>query len=248
MTNPPVTLPLTSYGCRLGRRELDSLFTTASQGFVSTEIEVSHERHSRVFSAPSLAELIAAVQAAPLPGNPEEWDNIKFTATDPSGGRTVTMHLTPQMVSATVTGTDANLVYGTHTQIRIFLEDKTIGGRDSPVSEPRRQLRKSLTGLAVFGFMTVYGVFWYTPEPGAAPPPLTFLGLIMTAIFGFAVKEWLQDRTSRGCLEPTRNLLVGSLWSRLPMMERLTAIAAMIAAVAAIGTLVSAGSDFFKSG
>ncbi|MDH6711312.1 hypothetical protein P3T27_008070 [Kitasatospora sp. MAA19] len=247
-TPPPTTLPGEYYRSRLGRRELDGLFATASEGFQPPEIVVSHERHHRTFSAPTLNDLVAMVQAAPLPGDPDEWDNLTYEATDPAGKRSITIRLTAERVDTHVTGSDTTLVYGSDSKIRIYLEHKRIGAIDSPMSPARKQMRKSLVGVATFGVLLWYGYFWYTPAPGAAPPPLTILGLLTTVFFVLALKEWLQDRSARGCLEPTRQLPTGSLWSRLPTMEKLTAIAALVAAVAAVGTLISAGTDLFKSG
>ncbi|MEU6299244.1 hypothetical protein [Streptomyces erythrochromogenes] len=249
MTTPVLNLVSLLHGCRLGSQQLDALFSVAGQGFQPGEIEFSHERNSRTFTAPTLADLIAAVRAAPLPGDPDHYDNLKFTATDPAGRRTVTMELTPKAVATRVTGTDATLVYGADSQIRIFLTDRSIGGAAgrTELSTGRSWLVVLATGvltplMAALLFINPGHVFFDKGSDGLRMLVVgAFLPLVLE-MWWWLAKSW----TDRGVLTPTRILSTGSRWARLSTGERIAASGVLVALLAAIGTLISAGADILK--
>ncbi|WP_159002227.1 hypothetical protein [Streptomyces sp. NRRL B-3229] len=254
MTTPPnISLSTILHRCRLGRRELDALFTVAGQGYQPNEIVFRHFRHSRTFSAPTLADLIADVQAAPLPGDPNHWDNLSFTATDPAGRRTVTMSLSPKKVVTTVSGNDATLVYGTDAQIRLFLVDDAIGGRTSPKAPPSGPLNWVLVaGIALIFILALALSFEVDGGPAGdsvnkaleASGPFIVIGYgllgFLAAVHG-AANVWV----SRGVLAPTRSLPTGGVWSRLAMPERIAVVGLLVAVAGSVGTLISAGTDLF---
>ncbi|MFD0432027.1 hypothetical protein ACFQ60_47020 [Streptomyces zhihengii] len=155
MTTPPgINLSTKMRYCRLGRRQLDALFTVASQGFQPSEVAVSHTRHNHTYTAGTLGALIAVVTAAPLPSPVDAWDNLRFTATDPSGRRSIEMDLSAKEVSTAVRGSDATLVYGAETQIRLFLQDKSVGGL--PHGAQPGMPRGVAWFTAVAGFVLLY--------------------------------------------------------------------------------------------
>jgi hypothetical protein len=253
-TPPAINLSTDLYHCRLGRRELDALFTVAGQGFQPNEIKISHERHNRTFTEATLTDLEATVRAAPVPGDPDTWNNLTFTATDPAGRRTVTMSLSPKKVTTTVTGTDATLVYGTDAQIRLFLVHDTIGGQTSP----KRMPSPSLTGTIIVGMLLicVLAVAWAKAAKGGdagesmkdlidASGPFIVTGYALLALGAFLHTAAVL-RSSRGVLAPTRFLPTGGVWRRLSTMEKLTGVGVFVAALAAAGTLISAATDLFK--
>ncbi|MER5778357.1 hypothetical protein ABT144_29505 [Streptomyces sp. NPDC002039] len=256
-TQPNINLVTHLYRCRLGRRELDALFTVAGQGFQPGEVELSHERHSSTFTAATLTDLVSVVRAAPLPGDPDAWDNLTFRATDPTGRRTVTLTLSPKRVTTAVSGSDATLVYGSDSQIRLFLLDGAVGGRPSPA------LGSSLgPAYVVLLFSVVTISMLWSAFVGATRDDIgnmsrrmgiliersgsllmagyTFLGLCM--VLHMLASVWVR----RGVLAPTRVLPTGGIWSRLTAMEKITAAGVLVAAVAGVGTLISAGADLFK--
>ncbi|MFF2719777.1 hypothetical protein [Streptomyces sp. NPDC058011] len=250
-TPPAINLSTHLYRCRLGRRELDALFTVAGQGFQPGEIEFSHERHSRTFTEPTLAGLLATVRAAPLPGDPDAWDNLTFTATDPAGRRTVTISLSAKKVTTSVTGSDATLVYGTDTQIRLFLQDDAIGGRTSPKARTPRPLNWTVAvGVLIICVLAMaFSVVADGGRSGAsvknvldACGPFIIVGYILLGL-GTSLYTAALAWVSRGVLEPTRALPTGGLWNRLGAMEKIAAVGVLVAALAAVGTLISAGTD-----
>ncbi|WP_141753634.1 hypothetical protein [Streptomyces agglomeratus] len=254
-TPPSINLSTHLYRCRLGRRELDALFTVAGQGFQPGEIEFSHERHSRTFTAPTLTDLVATVSAAPVPGDPDTWDNLTFTATDPAGRRTVTMLLSPKKVTTTVTGSDATLVYGADAQIRLFLLDDAIGGRTSPKAKPPRSLTWSLI-IGVVLIFVLSGVLSVAVDADLemkasikstieAWAPFISYGYILLSLLAVLHAVALR-RVTRGVLTPTRTLPTGGVWSRLSTMEKFTVVGVLVTAAAAVGTLISAGADLYK--
>lgn len=239
-TPPEITLARIYYGCRLGRRELDSLFTVASQGFQSSSIRLSHQRHNRTFTATTLTDLIAAVQAAPLPGNPDVWTNLTFTAADSGGRCGVTMRITDQEVDVTTTGTEPTWVYGLDVQIRIFLMNTAVGGRLSPKPESNRYADIFLLFASLFTLFVVRGTF--------GPYSLLWVGFLAgTAVVMVLrlTRDGVKSRASRARLVPVRDLPTGSMWQRLAPIEQITAVGVVVAAVAAVGTLASAASDLF---
>ncbi|QKZ18808.1 hypothetical protein [Streptomyces chartreusis] len=262
-TQPPaITLKHTYYRCRLGRRQLDGLFATASAGFSTDAVEISTERHNRIFRAPALDHLVAAVRSAPLPGDPDQWSNLTFTAQEASGKCAVSVQLMPEHVEVTVTGLDPTWVYGADAQIRLFLEDEAVGGSSKSRSEAHRKMRSAMGGAFLWTFMIVYAVVWYPGSRVGAPPGATgaewvnkplplgsLLVLAMVALY-FAVRtvqHWARDRAGRGRLAVTGELPAGTWWKRLSTAEQLSAVGLLVTALATLGTLVSAGADVFKS-
>ncbi|WP_097977895.1 hypothetical protein [Streptomyces sp. gb14] len=254
MTTPMLNLNSRLFRCRLGAQELAALFTVASQGFQPGEIEFSHERHNRTFTARTLADLISAVQAAPLPGDPDRYDNLAFTATDPAGRRTVAMRLTPQAVATRITGTDATLVYGTDSQIRLFLTDEAIGGQASSNARAKgffeRQVASNM-GLLLLSTLVVGTAIKNADDSqqvlDAARTPATAMMWIFVAVniclFGH---DAVVARVTRGVLAPTRTLPSGNFWERLNSGERIAYAGVLVAILAATGTLISAGADVLK--
>ncbi|MFE3676111.1 hypothetical protein [Streptomyces griseus] len=254
MTTPTLNLSHRLYRCRLGAQELAALFTVASQGFQPGEIEFSHERHSRTFTARTLADLISDVQAAPLPGNPDQYDNLTFTATDPAGRRTVVMKLTPQAVATRITGIDATLVYGTDSQLRIFLTDEAIGGQKSRTARAKgffeRQIATNMGLLLVSAVVVgtaVKDVDNSEQVLDSIRTPATAMMWVFLAVniclFGH---DAVVARVTRGVLAPTRTLPSGNFWDRLNSGERIAYAGVLVAILAATGTLISAGADVLK--
>ncbi|MFC9268973.1 hypothetical protein ACFTXJ_14520 [Streptomyces zhihengii] len=255
MTTPPViNLSTKVWDCRLGRQQLDALFTVASQGFQPAEVEVSHTRHNHTYTAGTLGDLIAAVTAAPLPSPIDKWDNLRFTATDPTGRRSVEMALARKEVSVEVKGSDATMVYGTETQIRLFLQDEAVGGHPAGTTLPLPRLWVWMGALCVLVmlYLTVsLTVMYGGGEVGAMVESALFLSLgplvvvLLLALFSMVLHMFIYARSTRALLVPTRDLPTGSAWSRLGAIEKITAVGVGVAAVAAIGTLLSAGADVF---
>ncbi|MFF2402693.1 hypothetical protein [Streptomyces goshikiensis] len=258
-----ITLKHVYYRCRLGRRQLDALFVTASAGFGGSGIEYSTERNSRTFRAPTLGELVDAVRSAPLPGDPDKWDNLAFVAKEPSGKCAVTLLLDQERVEVSATGSDPTWVYGADAQIRIFLEDEAVGGGSARRSEARRRTLNAALGVLLWGFLLVYAVAWFPGSTAGAPPgatgpewvnkPLPMGSLAILAAFPlyFAVKAvrfWARDRAEAARLAVTGEVPDGRWWKTLTTTERLTAVGVLVAILAALGTLVSAGADVFKKG
>ncbi|WP_143052010.1 hypothetical protein [Streptomyces sp. 2131.1] len=263
-TQPPaITLKHTYYRCRLGRRQLDGLFATASSGFSTDAVELSTESHNRTFRAAALDDLVAAVRSAPLPGNPDQWSNLTFTAKEASGRCAVSVQLTPEHAEVTVTGSDPTWVYGADAQIRLFLEDEAVGGSSKSRSEAHRKMRSAVGGVFLWTFVIVYAVVWYPGSRVGAPPgatgaewvnkPLPLSSLLVLAMFALyfavrAVQQWARDRAGRGRLAVTGELPAGSWWKTLSTAEQLSAVGLLAATLATLGTLVSAGADVFKNG
>ncbi|MEU0190129.1 hypothetical protein ABZ250_09770 [Streptomyces afghaniensis] len=264
-TQPPaITLKHAYHRCRLGRRQLDGLFAIASSGFSADAVEFSTERHNRTFCAATLDHLVTAVSSAPLPGDPNHWDNLTFTAKEVSGKCAVRVELAPEVVEVAVTGTEPTWVYGADAQIRLFLEDEAIGGTTSSRSEERRKMRSEASMAFFLTGLVVYAVVWFpgsrmsSAPPGATGPewenkPVPLPGLIFLAALalyaaGNAVRHWARDRAGRGYLAVTGELPSGSWWKTLSTAEQLSAVSVLIAVLAALGTIVSAGADVFKGG
>ncbi|MEY2226868.1 hypothetical protein [Streptomyces sp. BF23-19] len=258
-----VTLKHAYYRCRLGRRQLDALFVTASAGFGESGIEYSTERNSRTFRAPTLIDLVDAVRSAPLPGDPDKWDNLAFVAKDSSGKCAVTLQLDQEQVEVSIIGSDPTWVYGADAQIRIFLEDGAVGGGSARRSDARRKSQSAALGALFWVFWLLYAVAWYPGSKVGAPPgatgdewvnkPLPTSSLAVLAAIGlyFALKAlqfWARDRAGAGRLAVTGEVPDGRWWKTLTTTEQLTAIGVLVAILAALGTLISAGADVFKNG
>lgn len=111
--------------------------------------------------------------------------------------------------------------------------------------------------------MIVYAVVWYPGSRVGAPPgatgdewvnkPLPTGSLLVLAMIALyyavrAVQHWAHDRAGRGRLSVTGELPAGTWWKALSTAEQLSAVGLLVAALATLGTLVSAGADVFKNG
>lgn len=261
-----ITLTPKYYRCRLGRRQIDNLFETASAGLNPGSVEVSTERDNRTFTAATLDDLVHAVREAPLPSDPDQWANLAFTAKDAADKCAVTMHLAPDHVDVSVSGSDPTWVYGADAQIRLFLENEAVGGSSKPRSEAHRKMRSASAGGFLWTFVLVYAVVWFPGSTAGAPPgakgealdmyvnkPLAPASLSILAVIALyfairAIQHWARDRVLKGRLEVTSELPGGGWWRTLSTTEQLTAAGVLVAMLAALGTLISAGADVFKSG
>ncbi|MET7906174.1 hypothetical protein ABZS86_33830 [Streptomyces sp. NPDC005355] len=203
------------------------------------------------------------MRSAPLPADPDQWSNLTFTAKEASGKCAVTAQLTPERAEVIVTGSDPTWVYGADAQIRIFLEDDAVGGSSKPRSEANRKMRSAVGGVVLWTFMIVYAVVWYPGSHAGAPPgatgsewankPLSPGSLSVLAVIALyfavrAVQQWARDRAGKGRLAVTGELPAGSWWKTLSTSEQLSAVGLLVAVLATLGTLVSAGADVFKNG
>lgn len=125
-------------------------------------------------------------------------------------------------------------------------------------------MQTAALGVLFWVFMLVYAVVWFPGSskagapPGATGPewvnqPLSkgSLAVPAAAALYFVVKAlrfWARDRAGAAKLAVTGEVPDGRWWRTLTTAEQLTAVGVLVAVLAALGTLVSAGADVFKKG
>ncbi|MEV5311510.1 hypothetical protein [Streptomyces sp. NPDC052610] len=251
-SNQQTDLRKVYYQCRLGRDDLDRLFSIACDGISPGQVEIFTIAGNTRYWEADLVALVAAVQDnAPEVG--QDWENISLKAETHSGERTVTITLDKERAELNVAGSDSTWVYGQAARLEAFLT-----ARGAATSSPKYEMKVSFAFLA---FFCLFGYFWLTrggdvdsveecvekarAARGNQPYVNAAVGAMLTiGVLGVLLKVF-RDRASRARLLVVGSVPAGSWWTRLTVSEKIAAIGIPVAVLAAIGTLASAASDVF---
>ncbi|MFE0330226.1 hypothetical protein ACFW08_26185 [Streptomyces sp. NPDC058960] len=251
-SNQQTDLRKVYYQCRLGRDDLDRLFAVASDGISPGGVQISTIAGNTRYWEATLTELVAAVRT----GTPEvghDWTNISLKAETPSGERSVTITLDKERAELNVAGADSTWVYGQTARLEAFLT-----AHGAAMSSPKYEMKVSLAFLA---FFCAFGYFWLTrgghvesaeeciKKAQAARGNQVYINAAIGAMLAVGVLGVLfkvfKERASRARLLIDGSIPAGSWWARLTVSEKIATIGIPVAALATIGTLVSAASDVF---
>ncbi|MEU9413493.1 hypothetical protein AB0E08_48475 [Streptomyces sp. NPDC048281] len=114
---------LVYYRWRLGRSELDRLFSVAREGFADDEVVLSTVRNDTRYRQRSLEGLVSAILTSPTAGDPQTWGNIHFEAVKEGDGRHLEIHIDSGKLVAYVVGSDATWVYGQTARLDMLLRE-----------------------------------------------------------------------------------------------------------------------------
>ncbi|MEV7156961.1 hypothetical protein AB0N77_20410 [Streptomyces misionensis] len=233
--------PLTLRKCRLGRSELDRLFSVAAEGIPGTSIHLSTQRDGIEFSCPTLSELATAVEQA-TGSSGQDWSNLGFEGQD--ADRRIRIDIDLERVELHVSGQDATWVHGRRAVLEQIL-------RKSGGHEPGKA-RSSWSGNLLGGgvLMAVLVVMAHTVGPLIDPAEYKNLdphaGVVlgrgsMAMILVGGLGTWITRRAQRPLLLVTGEVPAGSWWSRLSPNEKFAAVAAGAGVISAIAAVFNGG-------
>ncbi|MFE4610958.1 hypothetical protein ACFRK5_21830 [Streptomyces niveus] len=238
------------YQCRLGKDDIEHMFSMAREGIAAPEIEVSTVAGHTRYWGESLSAVVANVQAS-APEVGENWSNLSLIAKTDAGERAVSISLEKERTVVDIAGTDATWVFGQGARL-----EKYLTSRGGVASSPSYENRISLLFLA---FFVGLGIFWFTRKDGVEtveecvrktkeaadnqPYVNALFAFFLLAAILFCLYQALKRRASRAQLMVESNVNSGTWWARLSTAEKLAAIGVPIAALASLGALASAASD-----
>ncbi|MEV7170781.1 hypothetical protein AB0O18_13920 [Streptomyces sp. NPDC093224] len=251
-SNQQTDLRKVFYQCRLGRDDLDRLFAMACEGIQAPDMAVSTVSGSTRFWDSRLQDLVAAVQAET--GDPSDnWSNLTLEAKTAGGERSVSIKIDTERTEFHVSGSDATWAYGQAARLENFLSK-----RGAVTQSPKYETKISIAfaiffvALAVFTFTGSFDTETAEECIKRAKPSkskdLVFnasMALLLTGGLAGAIIPIFKRRALRAQLRVNSEVPGGGWWFRLSTGEKVAVAGIPIAALAAIGALMSGFSDVF---
>ncbi|MFJ6578397.1 hypothetical protein ACIQMY_20800 [Streptomyces sp. NPDC091368] len=233
--------------CRLGKSELNRLFSLAPEGIPAASVEISSQRDSTRYRAGTLTDLVNHVGSSNASGNLNVWDNLQLDAADASGDRKVTLKIDTERTEVQVSGTDATWVHGQAARVQLFL--RGTGGRFR--QKPRtawliKLLQFLIAMLTPLALLSLYA--WSRVYVPGVSERTRLVGLaICLALYGFLlIGQWFARRANRAVLQPTADIPQGSWWSRATATDRIGLGSLTVAFLALIVATLTLGKDLAK--
>jgi hypothetical protein len=237
--------------CRLGRSELDRIFSLAPEGIAAANTVVSTQRDSTRYSAGTLAELVDFVQQANASGNLDAWDNLSQKAADAAGERMVNISMDGERVIVQASGRDATWVHGQAARLELLLEGA--GGRKQDHDLDKKNDKRNVLAFSLFlsmflavaagsyvanpdGFMTQFSGDSLDRQYGGVAGLISWL---IVALVGFVIVR----RANRALLLPTAEAPQGSWWKRASNADRIALGGLAVAVLALAIAAMTLGSD-----
>ncbi|MEW1680524.1 hypothetical protein [Streptomyces sp. NPDC093594] len=232
------------YTYRVGRSQLDRLFSIATEGFTPERITFETERSGTRLIRATLEELVSAVAESSLPGDPNVWENLSFRAY--GDGKHISIEINDHWFRTSISGPDATWVHGQTARLKAIVEP--IAGEVRPWEIRHRRAAKiglyagSLTALATL--ILLRG----SKEETGIVETITGVTLVGATI---ALIVWLIGTTGKGKkrthLSATEELSDTKWWQDLSASEKIALGGLGVAALAAIATSLSAYADVWGS-
>jgi len=242
--------------CRLGRSELDRLFSLAPEGISIADAVVSTQRDSTRYSAGNLSDLIDSLQQSSASGNLDLWDNLSQHAADAAGDRRVSIDMDGKQVVVQVSGRDATWVHGQAARLELLLEGA--GGRLQDHGRKKEGDKAALISslLALTGLLAV-GAGGYIASPRTFMRQFSSsaidyqvggaVGVICWCVLAL-IGYWLVRRANRALLLPTAEAPRGSWWNRATSADRIALGGLVVATLGVVIAAVTLGGDLAGEG
>ncbi|WP_432190163.1 hypothetical protein [Streptomyces sp. Tue6028] len=237
--------------CRLGRSELDRIFSLAPEGISAANTVVSTQRDSTRYNAGSLADLIDSLQQANASGHLDVWDNLSQYAADAAGERLVNISMDSERVVVQVSGRDATWVHGQAARLVLLLEGA--GGRKQDAALTSMNLRRLLIQSVLFATLMISVVAGaYIASPGTFMSQISgdglkrqigaFVGMVSWLVLA-VISVVIVRRANRALLLPTTDAPQGSWWKRASNADKIALGGLAVAAFGLAIAAVTLGSD-----
>ncbi|WP_336116515.1 hypothetical protein [Streptomyces sp. PTD9-10] len=238
------------YQCRLGKDDLERMFTMACDGIHLPDVKISTVAGNTRFWKTTLQDLVAAVHSG-APEISETWTNLALEAGTPSQERGVKITIDKERTEVNVSGSDTTWAFGQIARIEKFLVS-----RGAVFSSPRYENTIMYISLFFFlglgTFLLVHGVDGESAadciervKNSSRDAAIGNSLIVFTYAFGmlFPFYQIVKRKALRARLDVSANLRTGSWWSRLSPAEKIAAIGIPIAALATLAALVTAAND-----
>ncbi|MEU1575428.1 hypothetical protein ABZ519_30575 [Streptomyces collinus] len=240
--------------CRLGKGELNRLFSLTSEGIDAASTSVSTQRDSTRYSAGTLNDLIEHVRNSNASGNLDVWDNLMLEAANNTGDRKVSINIDNERVEVQLSGIDATWVHGQAARIELFL--KGAGGQkknEVTSKKLRKEIPLALLGLIPPGAMLL-GIYAVAPQTmkstqSAEDKNAQLLGMfagLIPAVLLLGIGFWIVRRANRAILAPTSEIPHGSWWFRASSADKIALGGLITATLSFFVALAALGSDLLK--
>ncbi|MFC7900227.1 hypothetical protein ACFUV1_08730 [Streptomyces griseoincarnatus] len=230
------------YGCRLGSTAIRQLARIASEGIEGAQVRFSHTHDSSQFDANNLEELVQLIRDSPVVSDMADCKNLTISVTAPGiSGVFNYFSLSSEYVHVLFRGPDREATLGKFETAIGYL--KGHGGSDlSPNSALRPFYYMILAGVILQAL--VWAVAKGNPEH-----PLMGAGSIVSVVCYFIawrVKSEIFRRRENviNAIDEPQDIQRG--WPGLSVANKISVIAAILAAIAAAGTVASAVADWSK--
>ncbi|WP_159044907.1 hypothetical protein [Streptomyces sp. NRRL F-5122] len=230
------------YTYRVGRSQLDRLFSIASEGFPSERIMFKTERSNTRLTRFTLEELVSAVATSPLPGDPNVWQNLAFIASD--DGREISIDINQFWLCANISGPDATWVHGQTARLKSIVE--SVAG-EKPVYRLRTYRAAKIGLLAGMMSAPVAVTAYQTLKDGARETVAAGTvggGLVGLIVFLLGSSGKAKNGT---LLSVTGEISDRRWWEDLSITDKIALGGLGVAALAAIATGLSAYADVLGS-
>ncbi|MCX5367660.1 hypothetical protein OG613_31910 [Streptomyces sp. NBC_00015] len=241
--------------CRLGKSELNRLFSLACEGIPAVSISVSTQRDSTRYSAATLIDLIDHIRNSNASGNLDTWDNLSLEAADTTGSRKVNIKIDTERVEVQISGLDATWVHGQTARIELFLKGAGGQKKDQDVAKGMRKRLPVATVVAILPTAAMMvGGYALAPQAmkstkstqdqiaGAVGMLAGLLPLFLAGSIGY----WIVLRTNRAVLKPTMEVPHGSWWSRASSADKIALAGLMVATLSFFVALAALGKDLIN--
>ncbi|MBP0932630.1 hypothetical protein J0X20_03235 [Streptomyces sp. KCTC 0041BP] len=234
------------YGaCRLGKSELNRLFSLAPEGIPAVSVAISTQRDSTRYSAGTLTGLIEHIRDANASGNLDSWDNLNLEAADNTGDRKITIKIDTGRVEVQVAGGDATWVHGQAARIDLLL--KGAGGRNHAAEADRAAAASKDALTASIAVILLAGgllLGWKVTDVGHARGMELFADMAMGTLIGAGpvalaglLAFFFARRTNRARLTPTAEVPHGHWWHRASTTDKIALCALTVAILTFLATL-----------
>ncbi|MFJ2392640.1 hypothetical protein ACIOTI_07825 [Streptomyces sp. NPDC087843] len=238
------------YQCRLGKSDLERMFSMACEGIPLPEVKVSTIVGNTRFWKTTLPDLVVAVRN----GAPElnaDWTNLSLEAVTPSQERGVQITIDRDRTEVNVSGSDTTWAFGQIARIENFLVS-----RGAVSSSPRYEnmiMLISIMFLLILGaFLLVNGVDDQSVaecvrQAKAAHRNDVIFNISMPVLFSFGLLfpfyQILKRRALRAQLKVDAEVSIGSWWSRLSAGDRIAAVGIPLTLLATVAAIISTAND-----
>ncbi|MFJ4748736.1 hypothetical protein [Streptomyces albogriseolus] len=238
------------YQCRLGKDDLERLFSIAREGITIPEVRFSTVAGNTRFWKEDLQDLISTVNdnAPEING---KWANLALEANSQERGAKISVDL--ERVEVNIFGSDSTWSHGQMARIERFLIS-----RWAVFNSPRYENTVTYLSVAFFlrlgAFFLIHGIESDTVEDclrqarnANRDAYISNFLIFFTFAFGiiFPFYQFMKRRALRAKFSVSENLASGSWWSRMSTSERIAAIGIPIAALATFAALVTAANDLW---
>ncbi|MGV9624728.1 hypothetical protein [Streptomyces tendae] len=225
------------YTYRVGRSQLDRIFSIATEGFTSDRVRFETERSGTRLTRATLEELVSAVAASSLPGDPNVWENLSFRAY--GNDNHISIEISDLGFRASISGPDATWVHGQTARLKAIVEPVAGEARPWEIRQRRAGKIGLFTGILT-ALSTVIVVRAAEEPPGTVE---TVTGA--TAVGSFlAALVFLIGTAGKGKkkthLSATEELVETKWWQDLSTADKIALGSLGVAALAAIAAYLSA--------